>query len=110
MRGSAAWSIRLSRADFTVVLSELAALDLADILQYTLEQWGERQMDVYAAKLNRGLRQLAANPRLGKPRDDWYPGCRCFAVEHHLVLYEVEAQEVRVARFFHERVDVPRHL
>jgi toxin ParE1/3/4 len=100
----------LSRAEFTVVLSELAALDLADILQYTFEQWGERQMDLYAAKLNRGLRQLAVNPHLGKPREDWYPGCRCFPLEHHLVVYAVVEHEIRVARFFHERVDVPRHV
>jgi toxin ParE1/3/4 len=100
----------LSRADFTVVLSELAALDLADILQYTFEQWGGQQMNLYAAKLNRGLRQLAVNPQLGKPREDWYPGCRCFPVEHHLVVYAVVGHEVCVARFFHERVDVPRHL
>ncbi|MDR4465983.1 MAG: type II toxin-antitoxin system RelE/ParE family toxin [Nitrospira sp.] len=100
----------MSRANCTVVLSELAALDLADILQYTLEQWGERQMNRYAAKLNRGLRQLAVNPQLGKPREDWFPGCRCFPAEHHLVLYEIGEHEVRVARLFHERVDIPHHL
>jgi toxin ParE1/3/4 len=99
----------LSQADFIVVLSELAALDLADILQYTFEQWGERQMNLYAAKLSRGLRQLAVNPQLGKPREDWYPGCRCFSVERHLVLYVVVEHEVRIARLFHDRVDVPRH-
>lgn len=110
MRRKDARSIRLSKADFKVVLSELAALDLADILQYTLEQWGERQMDACAAKLERGLRQLAVNPHLGKPRDDWYPGCRCFLIERHLVLYVVVEAELRVARLFHERVDVPSRL
>ena len=98
----------MSRASssYPVVLSELAALDLADILQYTLEQWGERQMNVYSAKLERGLHQLARTPRIGKARDDRYPGCRCYAVEHHLVLYEIVERAVRIARFFHEREDV----
>lgn len=46
-------------------------------------------MEIYAAKLERGLRRLVNNPRLGKPRNDWYPGCRCYMIEHHLVLYEI---------------------
>ena len=33
-----------------IFLSELAELDLADILQYTLGEWGEAQMDIYATK------------------------------------------------------------
>lgn len=95
---------------YRIVLSELAELDIADILQYTLETWGEAQMDAYAAKLERGLRVLETQPHLGKPRDAWYEGCRCYSVERHLVLYELIEQEIRVARIFNQRFDVPRHL
>lgn len=100
----------MSRTKHVIVLSELAEQDLADILQYTLGKWGEAQMDIYAAKLDKGIRLLESQPRLGKPRKDWYPGCRCYQVEQHLVLYAVAEQEILVARLFHERVDVIRHL
>ena len=95
---------------YLIVLSELAELDLTDILQYTLEKWGEVQMDNYAAKLEHGLRMLETQPHLGKPRDDWYQGCRCYSVERHSVLYELVAQEIRIARIFNQRFDLPRHL
>ena len=100
----------MSRPKYRVVLSELAELDLADILQYTLETWGIAQMDRYAEKLEHGLMLLAGNPLLGKRREDWFPGCRCQRIEHHLVLYEVADGQLHVARLFHERMDPARNL
>ena len=41
--------------------------------------------------------------------EDLYPGCRCYRIEQHLVLYEVDEEEIRVARFLHKRMDVKRH-
>ena len=93
-----------------ILLSELAQQDLDDILQYTLETWGESQMDVYAEKLNDGFRLLQENPHLGRARNDWFPGCRCHHVEHHLVLYDVTEGALRVARIFHENREISRHL
>ena len=100
----------MSRPKHRVVLSELAELDLADILQYTLETWGAAQMDRYAEMLEEGLLLLAANPLLGKRKENWFPGCRCHQIKHHLVLYEVVDGQVRVARLFHERMDAARNL
>jgi toxin ParE1/3/4 len=100
----------LSRPKHRVVLSELAELDLADILQYTFETWGIAQMDRYGAQLEQGFTLLAGNPLLGKRREDWFAGCRCQRIEHHLVLYDVIDGQVRVARIFHERMDPVRNL
>ena len=67
-------------------------------------------MNRYAGLLARRLRLLENQPRLGKPRDDWFMGCRCYQIEHHLILYEVAGRTIGVARIFHERVEVLRHL
>jgi ParE toxin of type II toxin-antitoxin system, parDE len=67
-------------------------------------------MDIYAEKLERGMRLLETNSHLGKPREDWFPGCRCHQVERHLVLYQVVESEVQVARIFHESMDPARHM
>jgi toxin ParE1/3/4 len=93
-----------------IVLSELAQQDLGDILQYTLETWGETQMDVYAEKLERGIRLLQDSPRLGKSREDWFSGCHCYQVENHLVLYAIAEGVIRIARLFHARMDVIRNF
>ena len=56
-------------------------------------------MNNYAAKLERGLRMLETQPHLGKSRDEWYQGCRCYSVERHFVLYELVAQEFALREF-----------
>jgi toxin ParE1/3/4 len=100
----------LSNRKSVVELSALAAEDLDDILQYTLQTWGAAQMDTYAARLQSGLQALQDNPSLGKQRDDLYPGCRCYRIEQHLVLYEIGDHAFRVARIFHQRMDPGSHL
>lgn len=66
-----------------IVLSREADQDLKDILQYTLATWGAAQMDVYAEAIDKGLKLLTHNPRLGRARNDLFPGCRSFQVEQH---------------------------
>jgi toxin ParE1/3/4 len=100
----------LSNPKSAIQLSELAEQDLEDILQYTMETWGIAQMDAYAARLQRGLQRLQDNPMLGKPRDDWFPGCRCYLVENHLALYDLADGVILVARLFHQRMDPAQHL
>jgi plasmid stabilization system protein ParE len=68
------------------------------------------QMNTYAARLQSGLQSLLDNPSLGKQRDDLFPGCRCYRIEHHLVLYEIAEHTIRVARIFHQRMDPASHL
>lgn len=100
----------MSNRKLTIELSGLAAQDLEDILQYTLETWGMAQMDAYAALLQHGLQLLQDNANLGKQRDDWFPGCRCYRIEHHLALYEVAEDAIRVARLLHKRMDPANHF
>lgn len=56
------------------------------------------------------LQSLQDNPNLGKPRNDWFPGCRCYQIEQHLVLYEVVEDAIGIARIFHRRMDPASHF
>lgn len=67
-------------------------------------------MDAYAARLQSGFKLLQENQNWGKARDDWFPGCRCYRIEQHLVLYEMAEGALRVARIFHQRMDPASHL
>lgn len=96
----------MSRRKLPIVLSDLAQEDFADILQYTLEIWSEKQMDAYASKLEKGMRLLETNAALGIARDDLFEGCRVLPVEHHLVLYVAGDGVIAVARILHERMNV----
>ena len=93
-----------------IVLSADAENDLADILQYTLETWGPRQMKFYAVKLDAGLSAIAGQPKIGTTRDDLFPGCRSQPIEEHVVFYDADDREIRVARVLHKRMNVRLYL
>lgn len=93
-----------------ISLSEEAEGDLDDILQYTLETWGPRQVGLYARRLEKGLEALAGQPRIGKGRNDLYPGCRCHQIEEHIVYYSADEDVVSVARILHKRMHVRLYL
>lgn len=86
-----------------VRLTSEAQDDFRDILQYTRETWGVKQRDTYEARLKRGLRNLATFPEMGRARTDLGPGLRSFPIEHHLVIYRVDDDAVRVVRIVHGR-------
>jgi toxin ParE1/3/4 len=93
-----------------IALSRLAEQDIQDILQYTLEQWGEEQLETYAAALNQALHTLEHNPHLGRSREDLYRGCRSLRVEQHIIFYTVREDTLSVARVLHSKMDARRHV
>lgn len=95
---------------FKIVLSREADQDLIDILQYTLATWGAAQMDAYTAAIDKGLTLLARNPRLGRARNDLFPGCRSFQVEQHTIFYRVDEIALSIARILHQRMNARRHV
>lgn len=46
--------------------SALAESDLVGIWEYTIEQWDVAQADKYLDELDHGVKQLAANPQMGR--------------------------------------------
>lgn len=60
----------MSRPELPVILSPQAEMDLTEVLQYTLETWGDVQMRAYAAVLDKALLNLRTNPQIGHPRPE----------------------------------------
>ncbi len=96
----------MSPRDRNIALAELAQQELIDVLQYTLETWGDAQMASHAAKLGDGMLMLQANPYLGNARDDLFEECRIYRVGRHLILYVIGDQEIRGTRILRERMNV----
>ena len=93
-----------------LILSPAAQDDITDILLYTLQTWGEEQMDVYAASLDKGLMLLINKPDIGRSRPELYSGCRSYRIREHVVYYAVHDEDINVARILHGRMDAKRHL
>ena len=54
--------IPMSARNFRLELSESARQDFRDILSFTLQTWGERQLVEYKRKLDAALQALTGSP------------------------------------------------
>jgi len=86
--------------------SILAQGDIDDILAYTLENWGRRQLVAYKSKIDAALNAIAQNPNIGRTKHKLL----VYAAGKHLIYYRIEAATVYVVRILHERMDAAHHL
>lgn len=94
----------------TYRLRSLARDDLKTIWNYTVEQWGIDQAERYLDILFTCFDDLAANPMLGRQRDEVKPGYRSFPQGRHVVFYKLESAGIEIIGIVHLRSDVDRHL
>ncbi len=98
----------MSVRNFRLELSESARQDFRDILSFTLQTWGERQLVEYRKKLDGALQIITENPQAGHARH----GMMVYPVARHVVFYQFDddARTVYVVRILHGRMDALRHL
>lgn len=82
--------------------------DLSKIADYTFDNWGPEQEELYLRMLQRALESLSENPTLGRPIDAVIPGLRRLLVGQHIILYFIREQFVDVARILHHSMDITR--
>lgn len=85
-------------------ISCLAEADLAEIAEYTLRTWSERQAIRYPSDIENCCQMLADHPGLGRACDDIYPGLRRMEHSQHVVFYVEEEGGILVARILHHRM------
>jgi toxin ParE1/3/4 len=79
----------MSHPELTLFLSPKSEDDLTDILQYTLENWGNSQINVYREILNKALQTIKQNPNIVQSRKELPNGHRIFPAGQHLIIYRV---------------------
>ncbi len=94
----------------SVVLTRRAQEDYRQILQYSVQTWGEEQQIAYNAALVKALTIIGDNPSIGRARADLPPGYRALPVEQHVIIYHVTTRAVSVLRILHSRMDVQQAL
>ena len=100
----------MSFPDLLLVLAEQAQEDYEDILSATLQRWGERQQERYAALLHDAFLMLRQNPAIGYRSRQLPERYRLLPVGRHLVVYRATDTMIYVVRLLHERMDIRRHV
>lgn len=94
----------------TLFLTPEAQSDIVDILNYTIETWGEEQAVKYSDKLRTGFELLLENPLLGMQRDDIIPGNRIWRIEKHFAIYRLEESQISIIRVLHVNRDIQKYF
>lgn len=104
---------------WTVRLAAQVELDFAEILAWTVENFGEIQADIYAETLTLAIEALHDGPLLpgAQARDEIEPGVRTLHVarlgkkgRHFVVFSQTEECCIDVLRLLHDGMDLASHI
>ena len=93
-----------------VILSPRAKLDLSDIWDYTLGQWGAEQAEKYVRGLWARMACAASDSTLSVEIDDVRKGYEKFRYGSHVVFYKKTGNGIDVVRILHQKMDFDRHI
>jgi len=88
-----------------------AVEDLADIWNYTFENWSERQADNYYELIIMTCATLANDPQLGKHYDILSEEILGYKIKKHIIFYEiVSKREIEIIRILHGMMDLKSRI
>ena len=87
--------------------SKRAVEDLANIWDYTYDEWSERQADKYYMILIQACQEIALDSKKGKPYEEVAEGIQGFLIYRHIILFSrLTAAEILVIRILHSQMDL----
>lgn len=90
----------------TVLYSPDATSDMSDIWDYTVEQWGIDQAELYVLEVAVACKKLADGLSHEVPVDYISLGYRKMLVGKHVVFFIRKEQETTIVRILHQSMDV----
>jgi toxin ParE1/3/4 len=93
-----------------VRLRAAAETDLAAILDYSVETFGEAAGANYLRSFDRAFDLLRRHPKAGALRLDIEPPIRCLSHRSHRIFYDLDGQTVWIVRVLHHAMDAEEWL
>jgi toxin ParE1/3/4 len=93
-----------------VILSPRAKLDLGEIWDYTLSQWGIEQAEKYVRDLWSAMEQAASDPAKCVDIGDVRRGYRKVRSGSHVIFFKMTGAGIDVVRILHKRMDFERQF
>jgi toxin ParE1/3/4 len=94
----------------TYVLTEQADSDLAEIIRYTIRQWGLEQAERYTKILEREFQRIARGDISMRTFSDRFPTVIVRKCEHHYIFAQKEGNQAIILAVLHKNMDYFRHL
>ena len=91
-------------------LSRRAQADLADIGDYSVEQFGVERAIAYLDTIEQAFRRILLYPEIGGEYSPITPPIRSLACQRHRIFYTAERETVVIQRILHGAMDSTRHI
>lgn len=92
-------------------LSNKAVEDLADIWNYTYDEWSEKQADIYYEYLLNTCQELANEPKLGKKYSEIQSNLLGYLASRHIIFYQTISKiEIEIIRILHGSMDLKNRM
>ena len=91
-------------------LTRQAELDLEEIFDFGVYQFGFHQADKYLERLAVSIETISENPGIGKSRNDLYTELRSLIVGSHTIFYEIQLDHILIVRVLHHSRDVEQYF
>jgi toxin ParE1/3/4 len=91
-------------------ISPKARADVAEILEYSITEFGEHVGLSYVEGLGQSFLLLTENPKIGPSVPDDTKGRRMLKHRSHFIYYRVDGQRIRILRILHKARDARRLL
>jgi len=85
-------------SDVALILSPQAEEGFTDILQYTLDTWGEVRTYAYRAILDKAFLVIQQNPQIGHVRSELSAAHRLFPAGRHIIVYRGAQGSEKIVR------------
>ncbi len=89
-----------------VIKSVQAQRDLLNLWRYIASNSGAMRADAVADKIDAKLKTLAAQPGIGRPRDELREGLRSLPVASYVIFYNPMPDGIEVVHVIHGRQDI----
>ena len=96
----------MSACKFSIFLSPRAIRDFSDILLYTAQVWGERQVAEYKNSIDKAIKLISDYPYIGKKVPRVGKELLVFPASEHIIVYRVKNNTIHVARILHKRMNI----
>ena len=89
-------------------LSRAADLDVDQLYEFGLGEWGERQADRYLHRLFNAFERIGLAPAAGRRRPELHETLRSLPHDSHIIIYSLLGAKVAIIRVVHGSADIKR--
>ncbi len=93
-----------------IFLTPKAESDLAEIYEYSFNNWGIDQADKYQDELYAGFKTIAEHPEIGNGYPFHNKDYRKLHVNRHLIFYRISNNELLIIRILYDEMDISKRL